>query len=90
MKLIAPIPPTTLDALPSVSNPEYVDCVTLLLINEPPLLIPVPLMVSAFAVVVVLPFKSKTAPALTVTLEAPRAAALPSCNVPTLIAVFPE
>jgi len=52
-------------------------------VSAPPLLIPVPFKVSALVVLVmVVPFKSSTAPLVTLTLLVPSAVALPTFNVP--------
>ena len=63
----------------------------LLLTKAPPLLIPVPLRVSALVFVRVWPYRSNTAPALTVMalLEAPKAVALPAWSVPPPTVVPP-
>ena len=60
-------------------------------VSAPPLEIPVPFKVKALVLVIVMPFKSNTAPLVmeTAPVEAPRAAALPIFKVPAEIMVPP-
>ena len=62
-----------------------------LLINAPPVLIPVPFKVSVFVLAIAVPFRSNTAPLVTETVaaEAPKADVLPTFSVPLLIVVPP-
>ena len=59
--------------------------------SAPPELIPVPLSVSTLVPVIVVPFKSSTAPLVSDTVLAlpPSAVAFPTFNVPALIVVPP-
>ena len=63
----------------------------LLLVSAPPLEMPVPLSVRALVLVIVVPFKSNTAPLVTLTapLLPPSAVALATLSVPTLTIVPP-
>ena len=78
-------------ALPSVIKPAYVPALPLLLVSAPPLEMPVPFKVSALAPVIVAPFRSNTAPLVTLAAPAlpPSAVALPTFKVPTEIVVPP-
>ena len=59
---ILPASPTILVALPKAMRPAYVDGLALELISAPPSEIPVPKSVSKPVLVMVVPFKSNTAP----------------------------
>ena len=63
-----------------------------LLVNAPPLEIPVPFSVKALVLVMVVPLRSSTAPLVTEVdpEEAPKAVALPTLSVPELTVVPPE
>ena len=61
----------------------------LLLSRAPPLLMPVPLSVSAPVLVIVWPFRSSAAPEVTDTAPLPRAVALPALSVPASMVVSP-
>ena len=65
--------------------------VLLELVSAPPLEMPVPFKVKALVLVIVVPFKSNTAPLVTETApdEAPNAATLPIFKVPAEIMVPP-
>ena len=78
-------------AEPMVTLPAYVAAVDELLMSDPPELIPVPDNERALVFVIVLPFRSSTAPLLKVTapVEAPKAVALPILTVPAVIVVPP-
>ena len=71
--------------------PAYAAPVVLLLVSAAPLN-PRPFKVRALVLVIVVPFKSRVAPDVTLTAPAlaPRAVALPSCSVPALTVVPPE
>ena len=89
-KVILPVVPMLL-ALPKVIVPLYVAAVAEPLINAPPDEIPVPFNVRALAVESVYPFKSNTAPELTVVAdEVPSAVVDPRFKVPAFIEVVPE
>ncbi len=81
-RMMLPLLATMLLALPSVTNPIYVPAVALLLVRAPPLLMPVPFKVSAFVFVIVVPFRSKTPPLVTLAalVFPPKAFALPIFN----------
>ena len=87
--VMLPALPPTEDVLLKATVPLTEPAVAWLFVNAPPLLMPVPLRIRLFAMA--LPFKSSTAPLLTVTAlpEAPNAVVLPTCNVPLLTVVPP-
>ena len=97
--MIVPVPPIIEEADPRVNKPPYVAPVEELFIIAPLLEIPVPLMVNASALVVPIdcPFKSKTAPVVSITPPAfvpkgPLVVTLedaPNFNVPALMVVKP-
>ncbi len=78
-------------ALPSVTIPDKLAAEALLFSKAPPLLTPVPLIVTA-SPTTVCPFRSNAPPLATVVPASvvPSPRAFPSFTVPTLIAVAPE
>ena len=89
--VICPEVPPINALLPSETGPINTPVVKELLVSAPPLLIPEPFSVNEFALVMVMPFRSNTAPLVTETVPelAPKAVALPTLSVPALIVVPP-
>ena len=92
LKVMAPAALPIELAVDSVITPAYVAAVALEFVNAPAEEMPVPLSVNALVFVNVWPFRSRTAPELTVTelVDAPSAVAEPVLTVPRLIVVPPE